>query len=64
LIFLEKINRCDDLTREGLLLLEPGELLTCSEFKKLAEWVVEQRAFIQDLDDTLDYYEKSALIAE
>jgi hypothetical protein len=59
---VSKIN--EFLTREGQPLLEPGELLTYSEFKKLSQWVVEQRAFVQDLEDTLDYYEASVLIAE
>lgn len=59
---VDKINTF--LTHEGLPLLEPGELLSYPEFKKLAQWRVEQREFIQDLEDTLDYYEDSVLIIE
>ena len=45
------------LVQRSLPLLEPGELLTYPEFRKLAEWLIVERGYVKDLEDTLTYYE-------
>jgi len=53
--FVAKVNQA--LAHELVPPLEPGELLTYPEFRKLAEWLIVQRGYVKDLEDTLTYYE-------